>query len=183
MDISRLKNYAKNPITSMPDAKDSNTRVFLVSNSFEYEMKLIESMLPPSRINYKDLYIPLAINNSTLRVNYSISGKEFNRRVDYVLNNLKSVTPIKPVMFSKKEDLDKAKNPLYVSMTGYMQEVTNHLRKSKLDNEKLISNMRDIVWNMMTLFNMPDRKKLNIMVVDADRYATEKNYIIDGVSD
>ena len=51
-------------------------------------------------------------NNPTLKVNYSISGKEFNRRVDYVLNNLKSVTPIKPVMFSKKEDLDKAKNPL-----------------------------------------------------------------------
>lgn len=183
MDISRLKNYVKNPITSMPDAKDSNTRVFLVSNSFEYEMKLVESMLPPSRINYKDLYIPLAINNPTLRVNYSISGKEFNRRVDYVLNNLKSVTPIKPVMFSKKEDLDKAKNPLYVSMTGYMQEVTNHLRKSKLDNEKLISNMRDIVWNMMNVFNMTDPKKMNIMVVDIDRYDIFKNYDIERVSD
>ena len=53
MDISRLTNYAKNPITSMPEGKDSNTRVFLVSNSFEYEMKLIESMTPPGRINYR----------------------------------------------------------------------------------------------------------------------------------
>ena len=149
MDISRLKNYAKNPITSMPEGNNSDTRVFLVSNSFEYEMKLIESMLPPGRVNYKDLYIPLTIRNSALNVNYLISGKEFNRRVDYVIKNLKSVTPIKPVMFSKKEDLNKSNNPLYVSMSGYVEEVSNALRKSKFDNEKLLSNMRDIVWNMM----------------------------------
>lgn len=183
MDISRLKNYVKNPITSMPEGNNSDTRVFLVSNSFEYEMKLIESMLPPGRVNYKDLYIPLAIRNSALKVNYLISGKEFNRRVDYVIKNLKSVTPIKPVMFSKKEDLNKSNNPLYVSMSGYVEEVSNALRKSKFDNEKLLSNMRDIVWNMMNVFDMVDSKKMNIVVIDIDRYDIFKNYNLARIND
>lgn len=183
MDITRLKNYVKNPITSMPDAKDSNTRVFLVSNSFEYEMKLIESMLPPGRINYKELYIPLTIRNSSLNVNYSISGKEFNRRVDYVLNNVKSIPAVKPVMFSKKEDLDKSNNPVYVSLSGYVEEVSNALRRSKLDKEKLLSNMRDIVWNMMNAFNMVDSKKINILVIDVDKYDIFKNYNLERIND
>ena len=183
MDISRLTNYAKNPITSMPEGKDSNTRVFLVSNSFEYEMKLIESMTPPGRINYKEIYIPLTVKNGTLNVNYSIGGKEFNRRVDYVLNNVKSIPPVKPVMFAKKEDLNKSSNPVYVSISGYFQEVTNALRKSKLSNEKLVSNMRDIMWNAMNVFDMVDSKKMNIMVIDIDRYDIFKNYSIERVSD
>jgi hypothetical protein len=87
MDITRLKSYTKNPLTSMPN----DGRVFLLTDSFEYDIRLIENMTSPGRVYYKKIVLPFKVPSVQLGINYEIDAKEFSRRVEYMQSDTKLI--------------------------------------------------------------------------------------------
>ena len=62
VDLSRGLNFiAQKTRYNLPDKKN-DVSVFLISNSFEYDVELIKHMSPSTSINYKSIVIPNSVN-------------------------------------------------------------------------------------------------------------------------
>ena len=178
MDITRLKSYTKNPLTSMPN----DGRVFLLTDSFEYDIRLIENMTSPGRVYYKNIVLPFKVPSVQLGINYEIDSKEFSRRVEYMQSDSKLIPKPVLVKYEKKEDLNNINGSYYIPISGYIDIINRKLKQSKLPKEKLCQNLPDILYNVFKPFESSKSDIPNILVVDIERYPLYKNIIIDEIN-
>ena len=168
VDLSRGLNFmAQKSRYNLPDKK-SNVSVFLISNSFEYDVELIKHMSPSTSINYKNIVIPTKI--STMfgpgQLRYSLNYSEARKRSQYVVAK-KLIPPVTPlVSYNKQMSPD-----VYISFSDIVKKSTGLLRNMTTEYIKE---------NAVELFNtlvstLASNLKDKIVVVDTSKFKVYKN--------
>ena len=168
VDLSRGLNFiAQKSRYSLPDKK-SNVSVFLISNSFEYDVELIKHMSPSTAINYKNIVIPTKVatmfGQSQLR--YSLNFSEARRRTQYVLGK-KLIPPVSCLTtYNKNMSAD-----VYISFSDIIKKSTGILRN--MSTAYIKENILDMFNTLISTqsSNMKDK----IVVIDTSKFKVYKN--------
>jgi hypothetical protein len=163
VDLSRGLNFMPQKTRySLPDKKNG-VSVFLISNSFEYDVELIKHMSPNTAINYKNIVIPknASVSFGPSMMRYSINESELRRRSDYVRNK-KLIPPVTPLTVYNRAD----NNDVYISYADIMKSATAALRNMSEDviAENIISIFNNVFLSYST--NLKDK----IIVVDTTKF-------------
>jgi len=167
VNITAKPNYIPVPMRYRLPTQTSDTSIFLLSNSFEYDIELIKNM-PPPRTDYKSIIIPYRINNtfSSARFNFSISQSDYNNKVKYIgesriiprLNIIKLPYP------------RKISNNIYIPISEVFQSFNSVLRN--MDSEYIRDNIFDMFNQLLNNFNFSKQK---VLIVDTTRFKIYKD--------
>ena len=167
VDISRGLNFIPQKMRySLPNQKNDTT-VYLLSNSFEYDIDLIRK-LPPPKSDYKNIIIPCNITQKIGMgvLKYKISNDVVNRKVKYMTDK-KLLPPLTPIQYPYPSVI---KNNLYVPMSDVIPQVTPGLRLNS--EEDLLNHVFEIFSRVINSFNYSRTK---IFVIDTTRYKIYQN--------
>ena len=125
VDLSRGLNFiAQKTRYNLPDKKN-DISVFLLSNSFEYDIELIKHMSPSTAINYKAVVIPNRVSFmfGSAPLKYTLNDSESRRRSEYVRGKkfIPSVQPLTTYIKSGHESV-------YIAFTDILKKSTALLR-------------------------------------------------------
>ena len=128
VDLSRGLNFiAQKTRYNLPDKKN-DVSVFLISNSFEYDIELIKHMSPSTAINYKYVVIPnkvsMMFGSAPLR--YAINESELRRRTEYVRSKkfLPAVQPMTTYMKNNHDSVYVAFSEIFKKSTALLRNMT-----------------------------------------------------------
>lgn len=155
--------------TSSFSAQKNYVPVFLLSNSYEYDLELIKNM-PPPRIDYKHIVIPTKVSDSfgTKPFRYDMSNAEYGKKLEYLMNQ-KAIIP----------KLTNIKSPYPKDMPGNTYVPFSEISKlvdvdmQQLDPEYIQDRIFDMFQRFMTHFNFG---KLKVFFIDTTRYKLYQNY-------
>ena len=127
----------------LPERK-TDTCVYLVSDSFEYDIESIKK-IPQPKLDYKNIIIPLNINTKLAGYpfSYSLSKNEFTRHVTYV----KEQRFVPPVNVMQPPYPKYVKENVYVSLSDVIKASNQILRK--MNPEYIKNNVFDIFINLI----------------------------------
>lgn len=168
VDLSRGLNFmVQKTRYNLPDKKN-NVSVFLISNSFEYDVELIKHMSPSTSINYKNIVIPSKVvtmlGPSQLR--YQLNASELRRRSEYVKGK-KLIPPVQPLTTYIKSDAA----PVYISFSDVIKKSTALLRNMTPEYiEENVLTMFDELTNTEST-----NTKEKVLVIDTARFKIFKN--------
>ena len=168
VDLSRGLNFiAQKTRYSLPDKK-MNISVFLISNSFEYDVELIKNMSPSTAINYKNIVIPSRISTmfGSGALKYILGDAECRRRSEFVRNK-KIIPPVTPLTSYNKN----TSNDVYISFSEVIKKATGLLRN--MTTEYIEENVTDLFNTLMS--TMCSNIKEKIVVVDTTKFKIYKN--------
>ena len=167
VDLSRGLNFiAQKARYNLPDKK-SNISVFLISNSFEYDVELIKHMSPSTAINYKNIVIPMNVSTmfGSARLKYSTNTDVFRRRSEFVKGKhfIPAITPLSSYVKSNPADV-------YISFTDVINKSTALLRNMTTEYiQENIIDMFDTILNTMSTY-----MKEKIVVIDTTKFKIYK---------
>ena len=181
IDLSRGLNFLpqKNRY-NLPDKKN-NVSVFLISNSFEYDIELIKHMSTGTSINYKNIAIPrvASVSFGSSIMKYNLNENEARRRGEYIRGK-KIIPPVTPIIsgFNKADSTN-----VYIPFSDIMKSATAALRN--MTEEAVSENIINIFNNVLSVFasNMKDK----VVVIDTTKFklcksASKGNYKSDIVN-
>ena len=152
-------------------AQKNDVSIFLLSNSYEYDIELIKNM-PPPRIDYKNIIIPFKIMDKigVKPFRYIVSQNEFNKKLVY-LNNQKII----PKLIAIRYPYPKTVNTnVYIPISDVIQMVTPYLRSMNV--QYLQDNIFSIFEKVMGHFNFSKNK---VLIIDTSRYSIYQNMTLD----
>lgn len=152
-------------------AQKNDVSIFLLSDSYEYDIELIKKM-PPPRIDYKNIIIPFKIMDQigVKPFRYIISQNEYNRKLVYI-SNQKIVPKLVPIRHPFPKTIN---NNLYISMSDVIQSVTPYLRTMSV--QYIQDNIFSIFEKIMGHFNFSKQK---VLLIDTSRYFIYQNMSLD----
>lgn len=175
VDLSRGANFLPMKMRYRLPMQKENVDVFLLSDSFEYDIELIKK-IPQPKMDYKHISI---IKAYTTKVGikpfrYRISMNEYARKVQY-LNSQKTMSP-KLIPFG--QEYVNAKSPVtikdnsYISLSDIIPMMTPFLRNYS---------KQYIQEHIFELFKtlMPMGRDTKIVIIDTSRYKIYKNPSMD----
>lgn len=168
VDLSRGLNFiAQKTRYSLPDKK-MNVSVFLLSNSFEYDVELIKNMSPSTAINYKNIVIPSRISTmfGSGVLKYILGDAECRRRSEFIRNK-KIIPPVTPLTSYNKS----TSNDVYISFSEVIKKSTGLLRN--MTTEYIEENVTDLFNTLMS--TMCSNIKEKVVVIDTSKFKIYKN--------
>ena len=156
----------------LPSAKDG-IGIFLVTDSFEYDIELIKK-IPQPKMNYKTLAIPYRLMNKIAGrpFRYLLTQNEYTKKVAYV-NAQKNLQP-RLIMLPYPYQ-NNVKENLYVSMGQLVKAGNDRLRM--LSTQYLKENFHQVFGDIFRPFKFG--LKQHVIIVDTERYRVYKNPSID----
>lgn len=155
-------------------ADKEGVAVFLVTDSFEYDVELIKK-LPQPKMNYKTFAIPyrLLTKIAGRPLRYIMNQNDYTKKVGYINNQNKTLQP--RLMMLKYPYPTTVKENLYISMSDLLGRGNQILRM--LSVPYLKEHFFQIFGDMFRNFQFGLKKKL--IVIDTTRYKIYKNPTID----
>ena len=143
-------------------AQKNGVSVFLLSDSYEYDLEIIKNM-PPPRIDYKNIIIPYRIIDKIgiKPVRFIMSQNEYTRKLKY-LDDMKLIPKLMPIRFPYPKTID---TNLYIPMSEVVKYITPVLRSTSVQYIK--DNIFDLFERVMRNFNFSKQK---VLIIDTSRY-------------
>lgn len=150
-----------------PPAQKNDVTLYLLSDSFEYDIELIKR-LPSPKNDYKNIIIPYRIIDKIgvkpFRFNMPINN--YNEKINYIVkqNLIPRITPIRYPYPKKIED------NLYIPMSELLLAIQTNFRM--LSRKYIQDNIFKLVTQIFNLFNFSTEK---VLIIDTKRYHIYKN--------
>lgn len=162
VNITAGSDYNQVPMRFRLPMQKSDTTIFLLSDSYEYDIELIKNM-PPPRIDYKSIIIPYRVNDKIMTKPFKLilSDEAFNRKVKY-MNDAKVIPCLTPIKSPYPKSIS---NNLYIPMSELFEAVTPILRNMEVIDVR--NNIFDIFVKVINQFNFSKNK---VLIVDTTRF-------------
>lgn len=162
IELSAGRNFIPNRMRyKLPAGKSDNT-VFLLSNSYEYDIELIKSM-PSPKTEFRRIIFPYKVidklENRPLR--FIKSQTENLEKIKY-LQSQKLIPNVIPVQFPYPPQI---KDNIYISMSEFIKFGSTFLRL--MNKQKIQDNIFDM---FMKFFNKFPYSRNKTLFVDTERY-------------
>lgn len=160
-------NFAPVHMRLRPPAQKNDVSLYLLSDSFEYDIQLIKK-LPPPKNDYKNIIIPYRIMEKIglkpFRFNMPINN--YNDKINYITkqNLVPRVIPVRYPYPKKIED------NLYISMSEVLMAFQINFRQ--LSKKYIQDNIFDMFMKIFNLFNYSSEK---VLIIDTKRYHIYRN--------
>lgn len=171
IDLSRGTNFLPQRMRYRLPDKKTDTSIFLLSNSYEYDIELIKNM-PQPKTDYKNIIIPYRVTTKIgiKPLRYLLTQNEYNRKVKY-LNEKKLMPPVLPVRFPYPSSI---KENIYISMSDIIPLITPYIRR--YPRQFIQENIFDLFKKVISLFNFSRNK---VMIIDTTHYKIYKKPTMD----
>lgn len=147
--------------------QNNDASIFLLSNSFEYDIQLIKHV-PMPKISYKNILIPVKMDISlglkTFR--YGMNMSDYNKKLLYV-NNQNLVPKLADVRYPYPSHI---KSNLYIPMSDLMNKLNASFQT--LSTEYIRDNIFGLFNKVMNVYNF---SKTKVMIIDTSRYRLFNN--------
>ena len=145
----------------LPSGKSDNT-VYLLSNSFEYDIELIKQ-LPQPKIDYRKIIFPYkVIDKIDIKPFRFIKTQNDNMRKIQYLNNQRMVPPIMPINYPYPSTIN---DNVYVAMSEFVKYASSFF--VYLSKEKIKNGIFDL---FLKIFNHFKFSRNRTIVIDTQRY-------------
>lgn len=162
-------NLSANKMRLQLPAQKKDASIFLLSDSYEYDIELIKHM-PAPKSDYKDIIIPSNINEKIgiKQFRFNVNSNDYNKKLMYLnaQNILPRLTNIKPPYPKTITD------NIYIPMSEVILAMTQHIRSFSI--EYIQSNIFDIFSKIMNIFNFSKQK---VLIIDTKRFGIYQNPI------
>ena len=171
VDLSRGLNFIPQRMRYRLPTSKGDTSVYLLSNSYEYDVELIKTM-PLPKVDYKHIIIPYRIIDKIgiKPFRYISSINDFNRKVTY-LNEKKLLPVLTPIRYPYPKEI---KENLYISMSDIIPMVTPYMRQ--YSKQYIQDNIFELVKKIFGFFNFSRNK---ILIIDTKRYKIYQTLTMD----
>jgi hypothetical protein len=142
--------------------QNNSASVFLLSNSFEYDIQLIKHV-PMPKISYKNILIPVKMNITvgTKPFRYGMTTSDYNKKLLYV-NNQNLVPKLQDVRYPYPSHINEN---LYIPMSDLINKFNSVLQT--FSAEYIRDNIFGIFAKVMNVYNF---SKTRVMIIDTARY-------------
>lgn len=149
----------------------TDTSIFLLSDSYEYDIELIKN-IPHPKVDYKNIIIPYRVMDriGSEQIRYTMTTNDYNRKLVY-LNNKNLLPKLTPVKFPYPKTI---KDNIYITMSDVIHKTTPILRK--YSEQYIQDNIFEMFSKIMTLFNFSKNK---VIIIDTKRYKIYQNPSVD----
>lgn len=149
----------------------TDTSIFLLSDSYEYDIELIKN-IPHPKVDYKNIIIPYRVMDriGSEQIRYTMTTNDYNRKLVY-LNNKNLLPKLTPVKFPYPKTI---KDNIYITMSDVIHKTTPILRK--YSEQYIQDNIFEMFSKIMTLFNF---SKSKVIIIDTKRYKIYQNPSVD----
>ena len=157
----------------------SKVNIFLLSNSFEYDIELIKSV-PPPRSEYSHILIPHKVDSNIngTPFHYNDDANSILRKENIVKNDNKIIPKLTFVNHKNNLNMKATAKNIYIPISDVLKKVQPIIRNMKSDNiRKMIF---DIFDKLMKFEGVPS-VNLNVLLIDADRFNLYKDYNNDAL--
>lgn len=146
---------------SLPE-QNEGVSVYLLSNSFEYDIELIKK-IPSPKLNYKNILIPYKLSGVIAGTTMGLQQHSgiFEKNVKYVKSRNMN-PPINVLQYPYPRDI---KDNLYIPYTAIATHMTPMLRRKGV--QFVLENIFDI---FSKTFNLVNYSKTKIIVIDSTKY-------------
>ena len=148
-------------------SENSDVSIFLLSDSYEYDLEMIKSF-PQPKMSYKNLLIPYrfvdTIGGKPIR--YILTQNEYNKKVTYAQNQ-KMIPPLITIRFP----YDKTyKENLYIPFSEIIQKITPVFKSMS------VNTIQDQIFNIFGLIaNKHNFSKRKVLWIDTRRFQIYNN--------
>lgn len=152
---------------SLPTQKN-DVSVFLLSNSYEYDLELIKSM-PPPRIDYKYIIIPNKVSDNfgTRSFKFDLSNQEYQKKLEYLTNQKDIIPKLTNINYPYHE----IPGNVYIPFSEICKMI--ELDIQQLPETYIQDHVFDIFQKIMSHFKF---SKLNVFYIDTTRYKLYQHY-------
>ena len=169
--ISVGQNYVPNRKRYRLPNQSKNASVYLLSNSYEYDVQMIRNM-PQPKLAYKNIIFPYRVMDRVgpRPIRFMMSQNEYNKRVLY-LNNQKLIPRVVSIKYPYPKKIDEN---LYISMSEIIDRVNTYFPMMSVQYAR--DNIFDLFSKVMGWFSFSSTK---VLIIDTRRYAIYKNMTLD----
>jgi hypothetical protein len=142
--------------------QNNSASVFLLSNSFEYDIQLIKHV-PMPKISYKNILIPAKMNITvgTKPFRYGMTTSDYNKKLLYV-NNQNLMPKLQDIRYPYPSHINEN---LYIPMSDLINKFNSVLQT--FSAEYIRDNIFGIFSKVMNVYNF---SKTRVMIIDTARY-------------
>ena len=162
VDLSAGRNFIPNRMRYRLPMSKTNTSVFLLSDSYEYDIELIKN-IPPPKTDYKQILIPFKVIDKidVKPFRFIMSQNEFNKKLIY-LDNQKLLPKLVPIRYPYPKTIT---NNIFIPISEIMKMTTSYLRQMPIQKikDKIFSLFNQIMFH----FNWSKNK---ILIIDTVRF-------------
>lgn len=171
VDLSTGRNFIPNRMRYRLPMIKTNTSVFLLSDSYEYDIELIKKM-PPPKTDYKQIIIPFKVIDKieVKPFRFIMSQNEFNKKLTY-LEDQKLLPKLIPIRYPYPKTIE---NNIYVPISEIFKAVTPYLRQMPI--QKIKAKIFSLFNQIMFHFNWSRNK---ILIIDVTRFPVYQNLNMD----
>jgi hypothetical protein len=148
-------------------SESHDVSIFLVSDSFEYDLEMIKNF-PQPKINYKKILIPYRFVDTLCGkpIRYILSQNDYNKKISY-LNAQKIQPPIIPVQSPYPA---KISDNIYIPFTELLKKINQNL---KYASPQII---QDTIYRIMSIITAKHNfSKKKVLWINTRRYPIYKN--------
>ena len=171
VDISTGRNFIPNRMRYRLPMSKTNNSVFLLSDSYEYDIELIKN-IPPPKTDYKQIVIPYKVMDKidVRPFRYIMTQNAFNGKITY-LNDQKLLPKLVPLRYPYPKTIE---GNLYIPISDIIKAVTPFLRQMSVQKirEKIFSLFNQVMFH----FNWSKNK---ILLIDIKRFPIYQNLSMD----
>lgn len=151
----------------LPDEKEGVT-IFLLSNSFEYDIELIKHMPTNTRMNYKHYLLPYRLQDriGERLIRYQMTPAEYVKRQQYITQQ-KLIPPLTNIRYPYPKTI---KENIYIPATDYVKLMDQVL--NSLSEQFIRINIYDMFIKFFSQFNFSKKK---VIYIDTTRFKLTKN--------
>ena len=121
VDLSRGMNFLPMKMRYRLPSQKEDTTIFLLSDSYEYDIELIKN-IPDPKMDYKNILIPFRVIDKfgIKPFRYILNQNEYMKKLHY-LNEKKLLPKVMPVQFPYPKVI---KDNLYIPMSEIISNIT-----------------------------------------------------------
>lgn len=157
----------------------SKVNIFLLSDSFEYDIELIKSV-PPPRNTYSHILIPNKVdcNINGTPFHYMENTNKMLKKESIVKNDNKIIPKLTFVDHKNNLNTKLTAKNIYIPISDVLIKAQPIIRKMK--SEDMRKMIFDIFDKLMKFEGVPD-VNLNVLLIDTNRFNLYKEYNNDGL--
>ena len=162
VDLSAGRNFIPNRMGYRLPMSKTNNSVFLLSDSYEYDIELIKK-IPQPKTDYKQIIIPFrVIDKIGVRpFRFIMNQNEYNKKLTY-LEEQKMIPRLVPIRYPYPKNIE---GNLYIPISEIIKMVTPFLRQ--LPIQKIKAEIFSLFNQIMFHFNWSKNK---ILYIDTNRF-------------
>ena len=171
VDLSAGRNFIPNRMRYRLPMNKNNTSIFLLSDSYEYDIELIKN-IPSPKVDYKNIIIPFKVIDKieVKPFRYIMTQNEYNKKLQY-LDEQKLIPKIVPIRYPYPKTVE---NNLYIPITDIFKQLNTYLRPMSV--QKIKGKIFSLFNQIMFHFNWSRNK---ILLIDTTRYPIYQNLGVD----